>query len=70
MHNDLVHELLIKEVMYSPQQLDEFMKKFSGLFRSKKEIMRIIYENYVEEYETGRRPLSKLTRDIVNRLYF
>lgn len=70
MHNDVVHELLVKGVMYSPRQLDDFMKKFSGLFRSKKEMMRIIYGNYLEDYETGKRPLSKLTRDIVNRLYF
>ncbi|MCY9178439.1 hypothetical protein [Bacillus inaquosorum] len=68
-HNDLLHEMLIKGIMYSPKRLNEIMKNYSGLFHSREELMGIIYGNYLEVENLEKRPLSKLTRDIVNRLY-
>jgi hypothetical protein len=70
MHNDLAFELLKKGVMYGPKQLDEIMKNYSGLYKSKEEMLRVIYGNYLDKEELGKRPLSKMTKDIVGRLYF
>ncbi|MFY2253205.1 hypothetical protein ACOSZH_25240 [Priestia megaterium] len=70
MHNDLLHELLIKGLIYSPTRLEEIKNNFSGLFQSDKDMMRVIYGNYLEKDDLGKRPLSKLTKDIVDKLYF
>ncbi|MEI5890022.1 hypothetical protein DXB51_00100 [Bacillus cereus] len=70
MHNDIVHELLKKGVIYSPKKLEEIMRNHVGLFQSKEEMLRVIYGNQLETEHLGKRPLSKLTSDIVSRMYF
>ncbi|WNS82214.1 hypothetical protein RRU94_15845 [Domibacillus sp. DTU_2020_1001157_1_SI_ALB_TIR_016] len=70
MHNDLVHELLRKGIIYSPSQLEDIMKNYAGLFHNREEMLRAIYGNYLDKESLGKRPLSKLTKDIVSRLYF
>jgi hypothetical protein len=69
-HNDLVHELLKKGFIYSHKRLDEIMREFPGLFRNREEMMRVIFGNYLEESALQKRTLSKLTRDIVQKIYF
>ena len=38
------------------------------MFGSKEEIMRIIFGNYILPEDMNKRPLSKLTRDILDEL--
>lgn len=67
-HNAYVQELLKKEQVYTGSRIIELYKCFPELFSSKEEILRIIFGNYVDEISLGSRPLSKLTKDILEEL--
>ena len=44
------------------------MQDFPDLFSSDEELIRTIFGNYIREEELLKRPLSKLTRDILEEL--
>ncbi len=60
-HKDIVLELLIKKAYYPESYIEEL---YSFGF-SKDEIYRYLFANYKQEKELHKRPLSKLTKDIV-----
>lgn len=64
-HDDYVQELIIKSKIYSDKQLKQYLTKFKFLFETKEEMLRIIYGTYLQQEDIGKRPLSKLTRDIL-----
>lgn len=67
-HNDHAQDLLIKNQMYTPLKLDELRRDFSSLNITEHDFKRIIYGNYLEKNDFYKRPLSKLTSDIVQML--
>lgn len=64
-HKDVVIELILKEINYPKSYIEELIK--SG-FGSKEEIYRFLFSNYLELDDLHKRPLSKLTKDIVEEL--
>ena len=44
------------------------LNTYNGLFESEEELYRIVFGNYMEESSYGKRPLSKLTKDILSKL--
>ena len=64
-HKDYVKELIEKAQFYNETQLQDFIKNFEHLFSSKDEMKRILFGNYLLEDDFGKRPLAKLTRDIL-----
>lgn len=64
-HKDIVIELILKEINYPKSYIDELIKNGFG---TEEEIYRFIFSNYLKVDDLHKRPLSKLTRDIVEEL--
>lgn len=69
-HDDLVKEMLLKGEIYSPDYIQNLVEQFPKLIDNEEEALRIITGNYTEEEDLGKRPLSKLTRDIARDVGF
>lgn len=67
-HTDVVQECIKKATIFNPTYLEDLYNTYSDLFSSREELDRIVYGNYLEESDYGKRPLSKLTKDIVSQL--
>lgn len=68
LHTDYIQELIKKSKMYNKIKIQEYLSLYPGLFKSKEEVLRIVYGNYINENELGKRPLAKLTKDILEEL--
>ena len=64
-HKDIVIELILKEINYPKSYIQELIKNGFG---TEEEIYRFIFSNYLSIDDLHKRPLSKLTRDIVEEL--
>ena len=64
-HKDIVIELILKEINYPKSYINELIKNGFG---TEEEIYRFIFSNYLKIDDLHKRPLSKLTRDIVEEL--
>ena len=62
--------IVIQPYGYRPDEIDLYFneKTYNGLFESEEELYRIVFGNYMEESSYGKRPLSKLTKDILSKL--
>ncbi len=67
-HEDYISELIRRAQIYTDSQIDELYKKYGGMFKSRKEIETFIFGNYIETKNFIKRPLSKLTTDILEDL--
>jgi len=68
-HKDIVLELIQKTEMYNDSYIDELMKNYEGtLFKNREDLMRLIFGGYITDEEISKRPLSKLTKDILEQL--
>ena len=64
-HKNIVIELILKEINYPRSYINELIKNGFG---TEEEIYRFIFSNYLKIDDLHKRPLSKLTRDIVEEL--
>jgi hypothetical protein len=64
-HKDIVIELILKEINYPRSYINELIKNGFG---TEEEIYRFIFSNYLKIDDLHKRPLSKLTKDIVEEL--
>ncbi|CAA6821205.1 MAG: Unknown protein [uncultured Sulfurovum sp.] len=68
-HKDIVLELIQKEAIYNESYLDELMHQYEGtLFKNREDLQRLISGGYISDDEIGKRPLSKLVKDISDEL--
>lgn len=68
-HKDIVLELIQKSVMYNESYIEELMQNYEGtLFKNKEDLLRLIFGGYINDEDLGKRPLSKLTKDILEQL--
>lgn len=67
-HSDILQECIKKAIMFNPEYLMDLFNTYNELFESEEELYRIVFGNYMEEYSYGKRPLSKLTKDILSKL--
>ncbi len=68
-HKDTVLELIQKAEMYNDSYIDELFNRYEGtLFKNKEDLLRLIFGGYITDEEIGKRPLSKLTKDILEQL--
>lgn len=68
-HKDIVSEILIKSEMYTESYIEELMTNYKGrLFKNKEDLLRLIFGGYIADEDLGKRPLSKLTKDILEQL--
>ncbi len=67
-HQDYVSEVITKVKIYSNSQIQEYLKQLRGLFDSREEFEGILFGNYLSQEDQGKRPLAKLTQDILTDL--
>jgi hypothetical protein len=68
-HKDYALELIHKNIVYNEDYVDSLYQQYEGtLFKNREDVLRLITTNYIEEQDLGKRPLAKLTRDIVEGL--
>ncbi len=68
-HKDIVLELIQKNTIYNESYLDELLTQYEGtLFKNREDLQRLIGGGYINDNEIGKRPLSKLIKDISQEL--
>lgn len=71
-HTEMVQEIIKKAYYYGDFYIDSIVKSTDYMFKSREEAYRILYGNYYEDENYGKRPLAKFTKDIfheVNKCY-
>ncbi len=66
-HADVVGELIVKSDKLSPYYAGNVVDMLTRLGASKKEFYRFYFANYLDEKDFNKRPLAKLTKDIVTK---
>lgn len=67
-HSDIVQECIKKAYIFNPDYLKYLYDTYEDIFESEEELYRIVFGNYMENDSYDKRPLSKLTKDIVSGL--
>ena len=68
-HKDIILELIQKEAIYNESYLDELLTQYEGtFFKNREDLQRLISGGYISDEEIGKRPLSKLIKDISEEL--
>lgn len=67
-HIDYVEELVKRAQIYNASQVDEYLQNYQGMFANREEVLRIIFGNYINQKDFGKRPLAKLTKDLLEDL--
>lgn len=68
-HKDYVMDLIEKSTSYgSLEQNQALSDGFQGLFRTSQEVFDFVWGKYLNEEDLENRPLSKLTKDILEQL--
>jgi hypothetical protein len=64
-HKELILELIQKQEIYPESYIDELLTNYEGtLFKNKEDLLRVVTCGYISDEELGKRPLSKLIKDI------
>lgn len=64
MHKDVVKDLIRNFIVNNDSRIQEIATNYPNLFNDKKEVIQLLYLNYIEDEKLGERPFSKLTKDI------
>lgn len=67
-HSDYVQELIKKAKIYTKIFREELLENYSGLISTEEELNRIVFGNYINKNDEEKRPLAKLTHDILEEL--
>ena len=67
-HKDYVEEIVFKAKSYNEGYYKSLINSFSGLGLSESEMNLLIFGNYISMDDFDKRPLSKLTADILEQL--
>lgn len=67
-HEDYAKEILDKIQAYNKNYYDSLVDSFQGMGKAQEEIDRLVWGNYIEEAMQEKRPLSKMTRDLLEQL--
>ncbi|MBX2951687.1 MAG: hypothetical protein KF870_04215 [Leadbetterella sp.] len=68
-HKDYVSDIIKNIVVYNDSYLENLYEQYEGtLFASKSDIYRMVFNNYSNLEDAGKRVLGKLTKDIVEEL--
>lgn len=68
LNKDYVFELIKKSKIYNDDFKNELLNNYSDLISSEDELNRLLYGNYLNVEDYNKRPLSKLTHDILLEL--
>lgn len=66
-HKDVAQEIIRKCQYFGKGYVKSLMSTFPGeMFQNESEIYRLVFGNYFDEEDFGKRPLSKMTKDIAD----
>ncbi|MHB8063986.1 MAG: hypothetical protein ACYDG2_15375 [Ruminiclostridium sp.] len=68
LHSDVVQEILQKATIFEAYSR-ALHSSFGSVFKSDKELARILLGNYIDEVDFGKRPLSKMMSDIATKAW-
>lgn len=68
-HGDYVHDIWAKSKAYSKEKIDSLKEEYGDLLGDNRSIMDLIYGQYLNQSQMYLRPLSKLTKDILEECY-
>jgi hypothetical protein len=69
LHKDYIYELIHKSMIYSDDYLDDLYKQYEGtIFKNREDLIRMVAANYIDDEDLHLRPLSKLTKDVIEQL--
>lgn len=68
MHDDYIKELVDKVIAYNPTVRQSLVDAFQDQAYSPQQVYDFVWGRYLEEAQHGNRPLSKLTKDILEQL--
>jgi len=64
-HKDIALDLIQKQAIYNESYMDELLTQYEGtLFKNREDLQRLVSGGYISDEEIGKRPLSKLIKDI------
>lgn len=66
-HKDYAHEIVLKSVAYQKGYYNDLKISFRNIGITDETIERILWGNYLDNSQLSRRPLSKMTLDIINQ---
>ncbi|OQR56921.1 hypothetical protein CDB3_09870, partial [Bacillus sp. CDB3] len=58
-------DLIRSSIIDNKSRIDEIYRSYPNVFRSRKEVLQMLFLNFTEENDLGKRTLSKLTKDII-----
>lgn len=67
-HTDIVGELYVKAIRYGEDNAETLNNVFNLLDTNKEEFYRFYFGNYFDEKNFNRRPMAKLTKDILKQV--
>ena len=68
MHDDYINEIVEKTIAYNPTARQALAYAFQDQAYSPQQVYEFVWGKYLDEAQYDRRPLSKLTRDILEQL--
>lgn len=63
-HSDYIRNILRAKQIYTEEYLNQLIKSFPGAFDDMDDLKNVVYFNYLDEEEWGKRILAKLTHDL------
>ena len=68
MHDDYINEIIEKTIAYSPAVQQSLVETFQDQAYSPQQVYDFVWGKYLNDAQYQRRPLSKLTKDILEQL--
>ena len=68
MHDDYINEIIEKTIAYNSTARQALVDAFQDQAYSPQQVYDFVWGRYLEEAQYQRRPLSKLTKDILEQL--
>lgn len=65
-HKDYIHEIVQKSKIYTDKRVESLLSDFPDLFQTEQDVRAVVYGQYLDEKDAYKRPLAKLTQDILN----
>lgn len=63
-HSDYIRNILQAKQIYTEEYLEQLVKNFPSAFDSMDDLKNMVYFNYLDEKDWGKRILAKLTHDL------
>lgn len=67
-HKDYVLELVEKSEAYNQLMCKNIAEEFQGIFTTQQQVYDLVWGKYLQDVELEKRPLSKLTKDILEQI--